>query len=108
MLTKFVEAAKKSQVPEGTMLSVKLGEDDVLLACVDGNYYAINNICSHQGGWLDQGELLKESCEVMCPLHDGGFDLKTGEPTSEQCKVPVAVYAVKVEGDTILVGPPGA
>ncbi len=106
MLAKFVEAAKKSQVPEGTMLSVKLGEDEILLACVDGNYYAINNICSHQGGWLDQGELLKESCEVMCPLHDGGFDLKTGEPTSEPCKLPVAVYGVRVEGDAILIGPP--
>jgi nitrite reductase/ring-hydroxylating ferredoxin subunit len=105
MLTKFVEAAKKSQVPDGTMLNVKVENEDILIACVDGAYYAINNLCSHQGGWLDQGELLTESCEVLCPLHDGAFDLKTGEPTAEPCKEPVAAYAVKIEGDTILVGP---
>ncbi|MGH7907252.1 MAG: Rieske 2Fe-2S domain-containing protein, partial [Candidatus Binataceae bacterium] len=70
-----------------------------------GEYYAINNLCSHQGGWLDQGELLADTCEVMCPLHDGSFDLKTGEATSLPCKDPVTAYAVRVEGDDILLGP---
>ena len=108
MLSKFVKAAKASDILDGTMTSVTVEDEQILIACVSGQYYAIQNKCSHKGGWLDQGELHIDSCEVMCPLHDACFDLRTGEPTAEPAKTPVKVYAVRVEGNDILLGPAGS
>jgi len=108
MLSEFVRAAKTSDISDGTMTSVMVEGEEVLIACVGGRYYAIHNKCSHQGGWLDQGELLTDSCEVMCPLHYACFDLRTGRPTAEPAKAPVKVYAVRLEGDDILLRPAGS
>jgi nitrite reductase/ring-hydroxylating ferredoxin subunit len=107
-LSEFVRAAKTSDISDGTMTSVTVDGEEVLIACVSGQYYAIHNKCSHKGGCLDQGELLTDSCEVMCPLHDACFDLRTGRPTAEPAKTPVKVYAVRVEDDDILLGPAGS
>jgi 3-phenylpropionate/trans-cinnamate dioxygenase ferredoxin subunit len=108
MLKEFVKAAKISDISDGTMTSVTVEGDAILIACVDGQYYAIHNKCSHQGGWLDQGDLLTDRCEVMCPLHEACFDLRTGEPSAGPAKTPIKVYAVRVEGDDILLGPVGS
>jgi nitrite reductase/ring-hydroxylating ferredoxin subunit len=105
MLSKFVKVAKTGELAEGKMIMVKAENDEILLAWVGGKYYAINNICSHQGGWLDQGDLHAESLEIQCPLHDGRFDLQTGQATREPCIDAVDSYGVRVEGDDILVGP---
>ena len=108
MLKEFVKAAKVSDVPDGTMTSVTVEGDAILIARVGAKYYAIHNKCSHQGGWLDQGDLLTDRCEVMCPLHEASFDLRTGEPSAGPARTPVKVYAVRVEGDDILLGPVGS
>jgi nitrite reductase/ring-hydroxylating ferredoxin subunit len=108
VLSEFVKAAKTGDIPDGTTMSVTVEGEQILIACIGGQDYAIHNKCSHQGGWLDQGELLTDSCEVMCPVHDACFDLRTGEPTAEPAKTPVKVYAVRVEGDDILLGPAGS
>jgi nitrite reductase/ring-hydroxylating ferredoxin subunit len=108
MPSQFVKADKTSKIPDGTMACVTVGGEEVLIACVGGQYYAIQNDCSHQGGPLDQGELLSDRCAVMCPLHDACFDLRTGAPSAGPAKKAVKVYAVLVEGDDILVGPVGS
>jgi len=107
MLREFVKAAKTSDVSDGTMTSVTVEGEAILIACVGGKYYAIHNKCSHQGAWLDQGDLLADRCEVMCPLHEACFDLRTGDASAGPAKTPVKVYAVRVEGDDILLGPVG-
>jgi nitrite reductase/ring-hydroxylating ferredoxin subunit len=106
MPTEFVRVASTSEVAEGTMVSVEIGDDEVLLVYLNGTYYALNDRCTHAGAWLDMGTLLPATCEVMCPLHGGRFDVRTGAPTHEPCDTPVARYQVQVEGDAILVGPP--
>ena len=108
MPSQFVRAAKTCEIPNGGMAAVTVQGEEVLIACVGGQYYAINNKCSHQGGALDQGELLADRCAVMCPLHDACFDLKTGVPTAGPAKKAVKVYAVLVEGEDILLGPAGS
>ena len=107
MLSEFVRAARTTDISDGTMTSVTVAGEEVLIASVGGRYYAIDNKCSHQGGWLDQGELFTDRCEVMCPLHDACFDLRTGRPTAGPARIPVKAYPVRVEGDDILVGPAG-
>ena len=108
MPSQFIKAAKTSEISDGAMTSVTVEGEEILIACVGDQYYAIHNKCSHQGGWLDQGELLSDRCAVMCPLHDACFDLRTGEPTAGPAKKAVKVYAVLVEGDDILLGPVGS
>ena len=108
MSSQFIKAARASDIPDGAMTSVTVEGEEVLIACVDGQYYAIHNKCSHQGGALDQGELLSDRCAVMCPLHEACFDLRTGGASAGPAKTPVKVYAVRIEGDDILLGPVGS
>lgn len=106
MLSSFVKVAKTGDLGEGQMIMVMADGEEVLLVRAGGNFYAIGNVCSHQEGWLDQGDLYANSLEVQCPLHEARFDLRTGEPTREPAEDPVPAYAVRVQGDEIFIGPP--
>ena len=103
---RFVKVAKTHDLADGAMVAVMVGDTEVLLARVQGQYYAIGNVCSHADAWLDQGDLRPATWEVQCPLHQGRFDLRTGHPTAGPPDRPLPVYAVRVEGEDILVGPP--
>ncbi|MCX6005359.1 MAG: Rieske 2Fe-2S domain-containing protein [Chloroflexi bacterium] len=74
---RFVEAGKTAELPEGNMLTVKLEGQDILLANINSNFYAINNKCPHMGGNLAKGKL--EGSVVTCPLHGSQFDVTTGK-----------------------------
>jgi 3-phenylpropionate/trans-cinnamate dioxygenase ferredoxin subunit len=103
MTADFVNVATTADIVDGEMIAVKAGDKEVLLAKIGGEYFAIHNVCSHFRALLTDGELHPEACEVQCPLHDSCFDLRTGVPKDLPADEPVAVYAVKVEGDAILV-----
>jgi len=88
-----------------------VGGKEVLLANVDGSYYAIANKCTHAGGSLAEGSL--QGNIVACPKHGARFDLKTGKAVGEAkiafMKMKVKdeeSYLIKVEGTNILVGIP--
>ena len=105
-MSTFVKVATTADLAEGSMMAVLVGDAEILLARVQGQYYAINNVCSHADACLHQGDLRPATWEVLCPLHQGGFDLRTGYPTAWPCSQPVPLYAVRVEDEDILVGPP--
>ena len=93
--------AKKSQIGSGTTLRVVVDGTEVLLCNVDGEIYAIEDVCTHDGGELDQGEL--EGCRIMCPRHGAYFDVKTGAALTLPAILPVPTYEVHIEGDDIFV-----
>lgn len=93
--------AKKSEIAPGTTHRVIVGGTEVLLCNVDGEIYAIQDVCTHDGGELDQGEL--EDCRIRCPRHGAYFDVKTGEALTLPAILPVPTYEVRVEGDDIFV-----
>ena len=101
-MSTFVKVAKTHDLAEGG-IAVLVGDTEILLAQVQGQYYAINNVCSHADAWLHQGDLRSATWEVQCPLHQGRFDLRTGQATAWPASQPVEVYAVRVEGEDILV-----
>jgi nitrite reductase/ring-hydroxylating ferredoxin subunit len=105
-MSMFVKVAKTHELAEGGMVAVLVGDTEILLARVQGQYYAISNVCSHAYAWLHQGDLRPATWEVQCPLHQGRFDLRTGHPTAWPSSEPVQVYTVRVEGEDILVGLP--
>ena len=107
----FVKVADTSTLPAGKMMVVTAGGKEILLANVDGAYYAITNKCTHLGGSLVKGNL--NGSVVTCPRHGAQFDVKTGQAVSEakiafvKMKVRNEVrYEVKVDGTDILIAIP--
>jgi 3-phenylpropionate/trans-cinnamate dioxygenase ferredoxin subunit len=72
----------------------------------DGTFYAVEVWCSHQKVSLMNGDL--EDYELMCPLHGACFDIRNGDALSLPAVKPIATYAVKQEGDQILIELPDA
>ena len=105
-MSTFVKVAKTHDLAQGGMIAVLVGDTEILLAQVQGQYYAINNVCSHADAWLHQGDLRPAMWEVQCPLHQCRFDLRTGQATAWPASQPVQAYAVRVEGEDILVDLP--
>src|SRR5437773_10998042 len=104
-LTTYTRVAAVSDLKDRSMMSVNAEGEAILLALIDGNYYAINNVCTQFFTYLTDGELYPDTCEVQCPLHDSRFHLETGEVSEPPADVPEEVYDVKIEGDDILIGP---
>jgi 3-phenylpropionate/trans-cinnamate dioxygenase ferredoxin subunit len=100
--TGFVAVARASEISPGT---VRVVEVDGRSLCVglteDGEWGAIDNVCTHDGGVLGEGELDDQAVE--CPRHGGRFDLFTGRVLALPPVVPVTAYATRVEGDEVLV-----
>ena len=71
------------------------------LCNVNGEFYAIDDVCTHDGGSLDQGVL--EGDRVECPRHGAKFDVKTGRAVVLPAVRPVKTYPVAVEGDEVKV-----
>jgi 3-phenylpropionate/trans-cinnamate dioxygenase ferredoxin subunit len=98
----FVTVARVGEIPAGGVKVVRLGDVPVAVFHVDGAYYALEDVCTHDGGPLAEGML--EGDVIECPRHGARFDVKTGAVLSLPAIVPVPTYEVKVEGDEIKVG----
>jgi len=76
----FIKVAETSEIPIGKMKMVNLEEKEILIANVEGEYYAIENRCTHAGGDLSKGSLNGKI--VICPRHGSKFDVTTGKAVS--------------------------
>jgi 3-phenylpropionate/trans-cinnamate dioxygenase ferredoxin subunit len=88
-------------ITPGTTRRVTVDGENVLLCNVAGDFYAIEDACTHDGGELDQGEL--EDCRIMCPRHGAYFDVRTGAALTLPAILPVRTFQLRVEGDDIFV-----
>src|SRR5213078_1064060 len=95
-----------ADLPAGTSRRVYVGGDAVALFNVNGTVHAIANRCTHARASLSEGMVDAKRCAVTCPWHEGVFSLETGQVLGGPPSLPVATYRVKVEGETVLVGPP--
>jgi 3-phenylpropionate/trans-cinnamate dioxygenase ferredoxin subunit len=68
---------------------------------VDGEFYAIDDVCTHDGGPLGEGELDGE--QIECPRHGARFDVRTGKAVTFPAVHPVGTWPVKVEVKDVLV-----
>ena len=99
----FEKVAETSELSPGEMKSVTLGQEEFLLANVEGNYYAISDVCSHMGGTLSYGGL--DGQQVQCPLHGALFSVVSGEALAPPAQRGVQSREVRISGNDILVGP---
>ena len=96
----FEEIARVDEIPPDGRKSVIIDETPALLLRVGDDFYAIEDVCTHDGGPLDQGEL--EGACVVCPRHGATFDVRSGDPTMPAV-MPVATFPVDVRGDDVYV-----
>ena len=101
MTENFVTVAKAGDLSPGEMMYVEVGDEPVCLINLDGEYFALNDICTHQDASLSDGTI--EGEELECPLHGGVFNIRTGEPVAFPVVVPVETYRVRVVGDEVQV-----
>jgi 3-phenylpropionate/trans-cinnamate dioxygenase ferredoxin subunit len=89
-----------ADIAPGTTRRVVAGDLELLLCNAGGAIYAIEDVCTHDGGELDQGEL--DGMCVVCPRHGATFDVRTGAATLPAV-MPVTTYPVEVDGDDVYV-----
>ena len=93
--------AERKGLQEGNLLKVELHGKPIVLSMVNGKVYAIDAICSHEGGPLEEGTL--DGYEIECPWHGSKFDVRTGEVRNPPADIPQVAYEVKVDNDKILI-----
>jgi len=76
------------------------GGMEVAVFYVDGNYYAIEDVCTHDDGPLAEGEL--EGCQIICPRHGARFDIRTGEALTLPAYRPVESFPVRVDAGRVV------
>ncbi len=93
--------ARVADVAPGTTKVVAVDGVAVMICNVDGKIYAIEDVCTHDGGALDQG--LLEGVVIECPRHGARFDVRTGAVLALPAILPVPTYKVRVEDGEIYV-----
>ena len=96
----FVKVANTDEILPSQMKEVEVDGQSILISNVNGKYYAIGSICTHEGGPLVDGTI--HNYEIECPWHGSKFDVRTGEVTSLPATEPEHSYEIKVEGNQIL------
>jgi 3-phenylpropionate/trans-cinnamate dioxygenase ferredoxin subunit len=97
----FVKVAKVSDIPAGRVRVIELEDEDVALCNIEGEIYAIANVCTHDDGPLGNGFLLGD--EIECPRHGARFNVRTGQVQTLPAVIPIPTFKVKIEGDEIWV-----
>jgi|SRR6476620_6764316 len=104
----YERVGNKSDFKDGTLLKVQVKNRELVLSNVDGKIYAIDNVCTHQGGPLNEGEL--KGHDLKCPWHYAVFDVRDGRVSDRTVwATNLYSYPVKVDDSTgdILVNPNG-
>ncbi len=101
-MSDFIKVAKTSDLAPGDKMLVEYNEEDVGLFNIEGEFYAISDVCTHDDGPLIEGKL-DGDC-IICPRHGARFNIKTGAQTMPAI-TPVPLYQVRIDGDDILIAP---
>jgi len=105
-----VKVCSKSDVAPGSLKLVSAGGKDLVVANVDGNFYVMDNWCTHEQGNLSEGELNKKV--LTCPEHGAQFDVTTGKVLGgpdggpADSIPPETAYKVRVQGNDVIVDMP--
>ena len=98
---RWQRVAKASDIPVGGSLIVRLEDVPVAVFHLADGWYAIEDICTHDGGPVAEGRL--DGTVIECPRHGATFDVRTGAALTFPAVSPVPTYAVRVVGDDVQV-----
>lgn len=97
----FQRVAKLSEIPDPGRMVVDVDDQLVVLLHVGGEVFAIDDVCTHDGGPLSEGDL--DDHTIACPRHGAKFDIRTGAALTMPATRPTKMHQVKVEGDDVFV-----
>lgn len=97
----FIAVAGVADIPSGGMKCVAVDRRRVVLAHVEGRFYAVSDICGHRNAPLSRGKL--SGYVVECPLHFAQFDIRDGKLVDGPISADLPVYEVRIEGGTVLI-----
>jgi len=100
----FVHLASLNDLQTRKLICAKTEAYRILIALAEDKVYAVDDMCTHEDASLSKGSLHADC--VKCPLHGSRFRLATGEALDDPAEEALNTYAIKIEGDNILVGLP--
>ena len=100
-MSDWVNVGSVEEIPPGTHKVIDV--DDVMVAVfnIEGQFYAIEDVCTHDGGILTGGPIA--GCIITCPRHGATFDVRSGEALTAPAYEPTASFPVRVEDGMIQV-----
>ena len=98
-MAEYITVATVDEIPPGERLVVEIARRWVALFNLDGQFYAIEDRCTHDDGPLAEGEL--RGCEISCPRHGARFDIRDGRVLSAPALVDVPTFVTRVVGEDI-------
>jgi 3-phenylpropionate/trans-cinnamate dioxygenase ferredoxin subunit len=99
--SRWQSVAKASDIPVGNSLIVRLDDVPVAVFHLSEGWFAIEDVCTHDGGPVAEGRLA--GCIIECPRHGATFDVRTGAALTFPAVSPVPTYPVRVVGDDVQV-----
>jgi 3-phenylpropionate/trans-cinnamate dioxygenase ferredoxin subunit len=100
-MSDWVDVASEGAFPPGTWRDVDVDGTAIAVFNLDGRYYAIENVCTHDGGILTGGSV--DGDVIVCPRHGARFSIRTGEVLSPPAYEDVPTFPVRVEGGMVQV-----
>ena len=102
-MNEFVPVARVSEIPDPGKMLVEVGDRLIVLIRAAGHFYALDDVCTHDGGPLSEGPIDPHAGTITCPRHGAKFDIRTGAALTMPATKPTMAHEVKAHGDTILV-----
>lgn len=100
-MSDWIDVAPAQVFPPGTSREIDIDGTPVAIFNLDGRYYAIENICTHDGGILTGGAI--EGDVIVCPRHGARFSITTGEVLAPPAYEDVTTFPVRIEAGTVQV-----
>jgi 3-phenylpropionate/trans-cinnamate dioxygenase ferredoxin subunit len=100
-VTAFTKLAKVSDIPQGQVRVFEIAGKHIAVCHADDGFFAIADLCTHDGGPLGEGELVND--EIECPRHGARFDVRSGKALCLPAVIPVPTYQLELRGDEIWV-----
>lgn len=97
----WVEVCGVEDIEPGGYRTLFIDDEEVAVIKCEGNVYAIQDICTHDGGELTGGTI--EGCEIECPRHGARFDIHTGDVLCPPAYEPIDTYPVEIRDGRIFV-----
>ena len=100
-MSDWIDVAPEADLPPGAWIGIDVEGADVAVFNIEGRYYAIENVCTHDGGELTGGSL--EGDVIVCPRHGARFSIRTGEVLSPPAYEDVPTFPVRVANGVVQV-----
>jgi nitrite reductase/ring-hydroxylating ferredoxin subunit len=96
-----IDLCSAADIAPGNALKVETGDLVLAVFNVDGEYYVMDDLCTHGPGSLSEGYI--DGDVIECNFHNGQFNIKTGEVVAPPCMVPMKTYKTVVESGRVII-----